>query len=75
LNVSPTELKSLLKQAFEGMGFSQGTYQHAAEAVLWCEMRGLEGLQTLAADLSLLDPGVTLNPLSGARSSLTWRVP
>lgn len=47
MRASPNELRSLLKQAFEGCGLDQGAYESAADLVLWSEMNGLAGFELL----------------------------
>jgi hypothetical protein len=47
INVSISELSSLLKRSFEGLGFNQGDYEDTASAALWLECHGLGGLDTV----------------------------
>lgn len=54
MRVSKTELTALLKQTFEGLGFSPGDCQNAADMVIWAEMTGLEGLRELREALPYL---------------------
>lgn len=42
MKVSKNELTSLLKQAFEGCGFSVGAYETAANLVIWCKTHGFD---------------------------------
>jgi LDH2 family malate/lactate/ureidoglycolate dehydrogenase len=52
--VSSNELTGLLKQAFEGMGFTVGDYEDAAEMVVAAQMYGLDALGELALALPQL---------------------
>jgi len=47
MKVSRNELVAVIKQAFEGLGFSLGDYENAAELIVWAEMHGLQGLKVL----------------------------
>jgi len=44
------ELTSLLKRAFEALGFCQGDYEDAARAIVWLESRGMHGLELAMRD-------------------------
>ncbi len=53
-----TELSSLLKRSFEGLGYCQGDYEDAAAAVVWLESRGMNGLDIIASTWPRLKSGV-----------------
>ncbi|MFT4520401.1 MAG: hypothetical protein ACI9JM_002804 [Halioglobus sp.] len=55
MNVSKTELTSLLKQAFESLSFYTGEHDNAAATVVWAEMCGMQGLQALRRSLIRLE--------------------
>jgi hypothetical protein len=56
MRVSHSELKSVLKQFFEGYGLPQGVYDAASEAVVWSEIHGFGGLDILQSSLESLKP-------------------
>jgi hypothetical protein len=56
MKVSHNELKSLLKQFFEAYGLPQGVYDAAAEAVVWSEAHGFNGLSVLQNSMDTLKP-------------------
>ncbi|MBT8113774.1 MAG: DUF3726 domain-containing protein [Arenicella sp.] len=54
MKASQTELLTLFKQAFEGIGFDAGRYESAADMVVWAEMHGLDVFARLPAKLDRL---------------------
>jgi hypothetical protein len=44
------ELTSLLRRAFEALGYCQGDYEDAARAIIWLESRGMQGLELAMRD-------------------------
>lgn len=54
MKVSLNELTATVKRALEGLGYSLGDYEDAADILMWMEMHGLQGLQELSRGLPYL---------------------
>ena len=67
MKASSNELVSLLKQALEGCGYDAGSYESAADMVVWAEMHGLGALQKLQDNLSRI--GGLANPIIDIQSA------
>ena len=68
LRVSYNEIITYVRKALEGMGFSQGEYEDAADLVGWAALYGLDGLSALYAQLPLLPAmrGAVPKPMDGS---------
>ncbi|MEH6358504.1 MAG: DUF3726 domain-containing protein [Pseudomonadales bacterium] len=54
MKVSLNELTAAVKRALEGLGYSLGDYEDAADILIWMEMHGLQGLRELSRGLPYL---------------------
>lgn len=57
MKVSHNELSGLCRRAFEGLGFTAGDHEDAADMVVWLEQHGLDGLEALRGGLDRVHDG------------------